>query len=927
MTIQRKKFGVNEFAPFQAAEILDWGYLYWPDASRTLSPSGASFTAFGTAAVTSSAHVSPTGGAFGAFGTATVYLNTRYLAPTGITNGSCGTATIYNTTTFVLPWGINNSAFGTATIYNTTTFVLPGGITPNPQTGTNSLREVPSPTIDLRTKYALPTSIAPPVTPFGTHYVALFYQFIDLAGRSILPGSFGSGTIDFKNRYVYPAFIASNIFGSTEVVRTLYVSPSGFGGGTFPTTHTIEDFSNRVQTHSGSADQAGYGIASLRNSREFLYVQNNHWVAEQFSTPSVYNRTQQVYALPYEDTNGEPAGYGVHFIENKNRVLGAFGHQDSRFSFYSADIQNKALAISPLGMDTLWGSHLVAYRNRQLPTQGFDAFLSGPYGVVYNNARVLTTSGVAPGTLGAATIFNRNRTISQYTPYEGGEFGTAFVAYRIRYVGPFPFNDIPAAFPEVRSNPHPFAPTGIDSYRTGVPDVSIHFNIIAPHSVNVPSNPTIGEPYIQNRNKEVAPYAYEQTTFGVQDIQNYIRYITPTVGDTSLFGSAQIADTRRSVFSAPFSSYSVSTFNQVRNVIPDPPGQQNIVVFGLGPSSIQIGALTMSYLTLFPLGINSGGYGTATVKTNTITYSWVFDDFVGTPSLIGTQYVYPRQIPYPALPGLGESDVFTTKPRVSPHTIYAPSADQATTQAKNNHPSAPPHIIDSDLWASYPYHFGVARIENKNRYVYPVWNELDLPVAKTLFGDGRVDLRLRYVYPTTIRSFRAGIPGTNGPQEIVDTSIGTSFACGTPLVGFPPAYVTPTIAPAGITPEPTANVDIMLKNRQVYPIGVTTDLWGTSLMGYTRRPEIQGYVATEWGVPRVEYRNRFVHPVGNEMFLSANTLYGFNYRMRVTLRNPHVLPVGLSATRWGTGMVSHKNRTIAPVGTNTASVGTSGQVV
>ena len=102
--------------------------------------------------------------------------------------------------------------------------------------------------------------------------------------------------------------------------------PSGFGG-TFPITHTVEDFSNRVQAHSGSADQAGYGIASLRNSREFLYVQNNHWVAEQFSTPSSNNKTQQVYALPYEDTNGEPAGYGMHLMRNKNRVLGAFGHQ------------------------------------------------------------------------------------------------------------------------------------------------------------------------------------------------------------------------------------------------------------------------------------------------------------------------------------------------------------------------------------------------------------------------------------------------------------------------------------------------------------------------------------------------------------------------------------------------------------------------
>ena len=779
----------------------------------------------------------------------------------------------------LVPAGINDSAFGTATIYNTTTYVLPGGITPNPQTGANSLREVPSPMIDLRTKYALPTSIAPPVTQFGTHYVALFYQFIDLAGRSILHGSFGSATIDFKNRYVYPAFIASNIFGSTEVVRTLYVYPSGFGGDTFPITHTVEDFSNRVQAHSGSADQAGYGIASLRNSREFLYVQNNHWVAEQFSTPSVYNKTQQVYALPYEDTNGEPAGYGMHLIENKNRVLGAFGHQDSRFSFYSADIQNKAVAISPLGMDTLWGSHLVAYRNRQLLTQGFDAFLSGPYGVVYNNARVLTTTGVAPGTLGAATIFNRNRTVSQYTPYVGGEFGTAFVAYRIRYVGPFPFNDIPAAFPEVRFNPHPFAPTGIDSYRTGVPDVSIHFNIIAPHSVNVPSNPAIGEPYIQNRNKIIAPYAYEQTTFGVQDIQNYIRYITPTVGDTPLFGSAQIADTRRSVFSAPFSSYSVSTFNQVRNVIPDPPGQRNIVVFGFGPSSIHVGAPTMSYQTLFPLGINSSGYGTAAVKTNTITYTWVFDDYVGTPSLIGTQYVYPRQIPYPASPGLGESDVFTTKPRVSPHTIYAPGADQATQQAKDNN-GAGAEIIDVVLWTAFPYHFGVTTISNKNRTISAI-----APATQdTTYGTPAVSLKTRRIYPIGFRFVRFGAHSTNGPQYVRPTGANTPTAFGTH--NLTNAYVSPYLYAVGSDVSEFGRPDVNNFNRNLYPAGAEQTTFGTASVHPPVRLEVVGFVATRWGDTMVSYKNRFIHPQGFNAFLSSDRLPGFNDRMRVRLATP-----------------------------------------
>lgn len=741
----------------------------------------------------------------------------------------------------------------------------------------------------------LPGSVDPPLTAFGSHHVAFYYQFVDQAGQGAGPETFGAAFVDYRVRYLFPTFIAGTSYGTPLVGRQQTLTLTGISPGLIPNIHSLEDFSNKIKVNNGSADPALYGIATLRNQRDILYVQNNYWIAEQFSTPRVYNKSQFVSPFPYQNTNGDPAGYGSLTIINRNRVLTTFGHQDSRFSFYAADVYNNARAIQPIGITTLWGTALVAYRNRTVVPTGFDAFYSGPYHIVYNLARIVSTVGFREDTLGLPVVFNRNRTVKQFFPYEGGTFGTPFVAYRIRYVGPFPFNDIPAAYPEVRFNPYPVRPLGIDSYRTGGHDLYIHFNIVAPKSVNVPIDPTIGQPLIENRNKTIGPYAYEQTTFGSSTIQNHKRYILASVGNTNVFGLTLVEDARRRVGPQPFSSHVVSVFAQVRNVIPDPPGQQTIIV-PEGSVSSQFGNPSMGYQTLFLVGIAPPGPSFHSVRTNDIRPpSLPYDDYVGTPSLISARYIYPEQVPYPAPSGAGESDLFTSKPRLSPNTIYAPGSDQATQQAKNNNGGAG-QVIDQEL-------FGGLRIEFKNRTIYPLWNSGEIPDLKTLWGNASVDLRTRRIYPSPVRGFRAGDLNTNRAQELLNVSVGTTSAFGSTLV-YDPAYI-PHIAPSGIEPLMISLPDITLKNRRVNVLSTEEQtLWGLPLMGYTRRPEFQGYVATQWGVPRVEYRNRFLHPVGNDMFLSANTLYGFNQRMRVSRINPKVQPVGFQATMFGIATIT-----------------------
>ena len=778
----------------------------------------------------------------------------------------------------VIPSGISSFVSGSASISPPIAArnVAPGGIAANPLTGPNSLREVPSPVIDFRTKHVTPSGIAVPSGQLPVHYVAFYYQFIDTAGLGSGPETYGTALAAYKIRSVFPSFIASNVFGATAVLRTITVHPSGFGGETFSTTNLVEDYSNRVQTHSGSADPAAYGIQYVRNQRDFLYVDTSAWIGSQVNFPVPYNLRQVLTVQQFQGTDADTAKYGQLTITNRNRQLTTFGHQDSRFSYYAADIANAARAITPDGLDaTLFGASLVAYRIRYVSPVGFDSFYT--YGtIVYNAARVIGTSGVAPFGAGQPLVFNRNRTVYQYFPQAGETFGTPFVAFRIRNVNPSVFNDVPSGFPEVRLNPYPIATQGIDSYRTGGTDVIHHRNEVFPYAVNVHPTPTIGSAYVVNRNRNVYPFGYEYTDFGTSFAENFIREVQPPTVSLGVLGQVDIAYKTKTVRPAAFSSHTVSVFAQVRNVIPDPPGQQLIYAPSINPGAVGYGAL--NYQTLFPESIAANSTGSHKVRSTNLAPVWTFDDYVGTPTMVATQYLYPRYIPSDAEPGYGESDLFKAKPAVSPHTIYAPSADQATQQAKNNN-GASAEVIDAELWFVPPFHFGKHVISNRNRSVETYW----LPQTVAI-GTPAITLKTRKIAPVGSRFVRFGPASLNGAQEIQMSSIGSTNSFGNAAI--PNLYVSPYVYAVGSELSEIGRPDIDNFNRTVRPSGEPQTEFGTAELGPPKRLECVGFVATMWGSSLVAYRNRFVFPVGHYSFVSSNSLPGFNDRMRVRNATP-----------------------------------------
>src|SRR5690606_38994057 len=131
------------------------------------------------------------------------------------------------------------------------------------------------------------------------------------------------------------------------------------------------------------------------------------------------------------------------------------------------------VAVTLAGLEaTLWGGLQVTHRNRPITMTGWEEFYSASFTVVHNAAEVLAPVGIsATTTYGRGEVTNRNKRLQQYFPYDGETFGEAFIAPAARTLAPAAFDMPPASFPEVRHNPHSFAPLGFDTYATGGHDV------------------------------------------------------------------------------------------------------------------------------------------------------------------------------------------------------------------------------------------------------------------------------------------------------------------------------------------------------------------------------------------------------------------------------------------------------------------------
>lgn len=879
-------------------------------------------------------HLSPFGRAYSVAGTPDVQLRVRYVFPATIANGVVSDATIENT------------SFG----------ISVGGIAPPPQTGPDAQRQLPSPFIADRIRYAKPSGIAIPANQIATaHVIAFDIQYIDLAGRGLNPWVTGNARIEYAVRYIAPTSIASNIFGSHNVARIQVVAPTGWGSSSISENHEFDIDLQRLLHHSGVQDQAGYGETTLRN--QFENVDPLGWQSSEINFPVVFNLDQHLLVQPYAGTNDDPTQWPNYspFVENKKRYLGPGGFRSSRFSVIGNWIWNKAAPITPEGVyGTEWGADtFIAFRIRKLGQEGWDSFYSTQYTVVYNDAEVLAPSGWSSVLYGRPDpVFNLNRTAKHHSGWVGPEWGVPFVAYGVRTVSPRPFNDVPAGFPEVRHNPYPIAAVGIPwQGQVGGHEVRIFLRQAFPKSVNVHSVPWFGEGYIRNRNQDVYPYAYEQTEFGDTDVQNFVRYVSHEWFGETTYGITLISRRTRVMAVPPISPPTIHVLHRVRNVLPDPPSTQLIVlsktdVFGDIqdgdgiPPPVEMGRRhTVKLNTIFPDGIYRGGsFGQGVVHSTTIIPKFFFTDGeVGKPTLVYDVHVSPI--------GIEQKRTFFGTVRMTPWNIYAPGGDMVpygyTPYVSNSRP------IDEHLpsWdgSKHPV-FGRTEVTNKHRGVGPVpaheWGGLR---GQTKWGTAAFTLRLQVVRMDAIRSMRIGFPTMAGYVQEVrldDPWYGQGIP---PSNRFGATYVAPPfdphadqyVSPPSAVPPVLGSSRVELLHRTYFLTGIPhrgnpqqslTSPWGRPTVGYPREYSVGMGVQSLWGNLVIEYVNREVAADGwNNLSLEAWDIADFEYPMKVTRTNPETRVGGIPSTLVvGTANVTHIDRTVVHRGFGSQRIGAIG---
>lgn len=817
------------------------------------------------------------------------------------------------------PSGWASSFVAEPSIINFNQLVLVGGIAAPPQTGPNGNRQVPDPMVALADRSVSPTGIGAGV--FGSHDVSHDVRFIDLAGRGVGATILGVPTIAYRVRYIEPPFIASNAFGLANVAFVQVLLPSGWASSTVSTDASVDINLQRLLHHSGVADPAGYGATHVRN--QFEVLRPNGWLSETINFPVVRNKTTYLFVQPYMDTNSDPTQWPTYgpYVANINRFLGPGGWQSSRLSVIGTLVENAARQVSPDGFDaTLWGpSTFIAYRDRAVAPHGLDSFYSLSYTVVYNGARTLQPTGWTSTETGIpVSVVNLNRSVKHIFPYDGEQLGTAFIAPAIRTITQGVFNDPAPSIPEVRHNPYPILPAGIAPRQVGGHAVEEHFNIVSPSSANVHPVPWVGEPVIENRNKTPRVFPSDQSLYGLPRVFNSDIYADIGAGDLLRIGSHQIVFRTRQISVSPITIPTFSVTHRIRNVIPDPPGPQRVEVPTISVGTVPFPAL--NYATIFPDGIARGAFGVATVRTNAIRIvRGIFElDQLGVPVLSATQYVYPKSLPLaPEFGTLGDSDTFAAKPRVTPHTIYAPASDMATNQAVFNHGSIG-MVMDFEVTRGV----GSPTVSNYIRTIGPVPKHISDGYA--VFGVPSIELRVRYVYPAPIRSLRMGFTRILGTPQFVNLDAShngfNGSAIGAHLVARPVVPTTPTLYPPSINTSALGSHTISLFNREISPQGIPhrgnpeqgfTNPWGVPMVGYPRIYVVGGGDLSLWGTAWASYKNRELPVQGwNSLTLEDEDLGSFADRMRVSLRNPAGSMIGFVDSVFGVPTVTFSLRSV-----------------
>lgn len=839
---------------------LNVGFYFW-DGYR-LTTSGRQSSKFGVLAIsTLQSYITPDGIASFEYSEAVISNKDISLKPLGIDSTSQPTTpTVMNWARNIIAGGIRHGVAGEPAVRHRYRIVSPKALLSmsigSGLTATHGVREV--------------IGVGKPNDLYGTAWISHSPRFINVS--SVIKDTRSNHMVG-GTQTLQPTGYVATLFGERIIPVGANIYPLGLD-----TEWGLAD----VGLHTKYVGPRGYN--------SFGELAGDRW-----GHNKIYNAVQYIDQYYQGDSGLVPPKWSDwQSIENRNKVIGAVGSISQKFGYTQVD--NGAVILFPASINppisTRNDVSLIAYAIRTIPLEGIDSFVGESWGVVYNGARVISPLGDVQTLMGDdAGIVSNRRYYNNVGRIDSLEAGAPAIGYRIRGVdieprysiGP-PQIELPTVFLYTRY----IDLVGLDSEKHGLPDLSIHFNNIAPSWSH--SN-RFGYPVLHNVTPTLYGAGHDSSEFGDTSIRTQWRDLLVKGSNTALIGLLKISDTKQAIEVSGLQAGSISQKNIVTKLGTNPYVTQNVwhnneanngEGEGYGSDELIFGKVGINQNVLAPSSIvNPSAFGSISVRTNTIS---VDGGYFG--NSISSKLSIFNKSNFLSVAGI-DSRISVGKPRLSPHTIWA--VVEAPDQAKRNHDSGGLHYVGETKTRPAGFVVGRPSVESTIRTLAPYgFNALRN-------GDHDTAMSLQIIYPENFRLSRFGIPSipfslqSIGFREGIDASIET----GKPSIG-PPPYTGPArIFSRGIESPVIGSLNIENKTR--YPeingfdalrmgysrANDTPYMWQSLRIGEFVPMAISGGVLTEFGTAWISLKIRDIQAVGADSFASDYNLSSFDDRMKV----------------------------------------------
>lgn len=731
---------------------------------------------------------------------------------------------------------------------------------------------------------------------------------------------YGKPTLTFSKRTIEPLsvwkeFATNHMVGGLRYLQPVGFVATGWGARIIPERQSVATL--------GFSSAAGWPQVRNRTTEVLPKgITTTEQPADQWGRAKLYNLRQYVELTYDSGSDLEAPEWPLWtLIENRNKYLGVTGNVMSKYG--RLQIDNKATPILPVGIrhpewPIGYKAGLVAFRIRPLKLDGLEPPYISSWSRIYNDAFVASPLGFNAELFGIASLHN-NRRYFKFTGWNGAAYGYPMVADAIRTISiesRYGINPPKIELPKIDLYTRYIDHIGHDSFKQGWHSLSIHFTFIKPGWTH---RELCGEPRLHNVTPEVMTRGRSSEEFGDPVVRLEWRKVSPMETFTQIIPKPDIAFRDRAVSVTGINSMHIGGGTKVINTGAPPYSPQWIDLskyessggyiekgHGIGVEINQVPKPSLNQQVVYHRsGSVATLFGTTVVTANSIRVEPGIQQYT-----MGIAFVSLKNRDVFVGP-FSDQEVFEpSKPRLSPHTIYA--VKEAPLQAKDNHPVVNLHYVGETA----NHHAGTV-IGRPSVSLYK--NDLNAWGFYAFIGSRPTIFNRRsYIFTNGLHSLRVGwhkLPSTEYAGQIESKD---SMIFGRPTVSRPP-YIGPiTVVGKGLLATVFGANNVQNKHRELNPKGFMASAVGTRKAGDSAymwqglrvgelMPTIpEGFDSNSFGDESwVSFRVREVHPEGYDAFACEYDLTNFSKRMKVSrVKVPvvaeHIGPEGFDAFDSGT---------------------------